>query len=99
MAKSQSPKARYPEPELSDKAEKIHYWFDNGNRALVMLLTDTDDRLGNIEENMVTKADLTKVANDITDLIKMVREGFDTLGVNISNGDHRVGGRAIRPVK
>jgi hypothetical protein len=106
MAQSKSSKARYPEPELSDKAEKIHYWFDNGNRALAVLLTSTDDRLGNIEENMATKADLAAVKadvagvkSDIAALTELVKDGFATLGVNIANGDHRVGGTAIRKIK
>lgn len=99
MAQSKSSKARYPEPELSEKAEKLHYWFDNGNRALVMLLTDTDDRLENIEENMATKADVAATNKAIAALSELIEDGFRTLGVNIANGDHRVGGRAIRPVK
>jgi hypothetical protein len=107
QSKSQpkSSQARYPEPELSNKAEKLHYWFDNGNRALAMLLTDTDDRLRNIEENMATKDDVADIKanmatkNDLAELTRIVKDGFATLGVNISNGDHRVSGRAIRPVK
>jgi hypothetical protein len=90
---------RYPEPELSEKAEKLHYWFDNGNRALAMLLTDTDDRLSNIEENMATKTDLAVTNKAIEALTELVKDGFNALGINIANGDHRVGGRAIRPVK
>ena len=106
MAQSKSPRERYPEPELVDEYEAAEYWLINYNRRVFKTLSDihgntetTRDDVAEIKQHMATKKDLADVKSDIAKLTELIQEGFATLGVNIANGDHRVGGRAIRPVK
>jgi len=58
-----------------------------------------DNALQWIIDNMATKDDLADTNKAIADLTQAVKDGFNALGINIANGDHRIGGTAIRPVK
>jgi hypothetical protein len=80
------PDSRYTEPELSEKARKLHYWFDNGNRRLAIMLTDMDDHLEAIDDKIgtlprdktvasmlaetATKDDLAAMENRLHDTIR-----------------------------
>lgn len=97
---SKSPRQRYPEPELADEYRDAEYWLVNYNRKVFVTLSNIHGNTETIKDDVAEiKTELSGVKSDIAALAKMIREGFDTLGVNISNGDHRVGGRAIRPIK
>lgn len=102
MAQSSRPKSqpRYPEPELAAEYEAAEYWLVNYNRSVFKTLSGIHGNTETIKADVAEiKTDLKGVKSDIAALTELVRDGFASLGINIANGDHRVGGRAIRPVK